>query len=69
MNGINDPDATRRQRIAALTMYEDIAEVHNRAIELQMDKEDMKAWRNARLTKTALFHGLGTKKDLRGVKA
>lgn len=68
MNGINDPEATRRQRIAALTMLEDISEVHISSIESNLTKEEMEVLRNERLTKTALFHGLGAKKDLKRSK-
>lgn len=65
MNGINDPNATRRQRIAAITMFEDISESHISSIENHLTKEEMEALRNDRLTRTALFHGLGAKKDLK----
>jgi hypothetical protein len=69
MNGINDPSANRRQRIAALTMYEDIYEVHTDTLEGKISRERMNEIRNERLTRTALFHGLGTKKDQRGKAA
>lgn len=65
MNGINDPSANRRQRIAALTMFEDIYEVHIDTLEGKISRERMNEIRNERLTRTALFHGLGTKKDQR----
>jgi hypothetical protein len=68
VSGVNDPNATRRQRIAMLTMYEDITEVHTQALQLNLDKERMKEMRNERLTRTALFHGLGAKTDLKAAK-
>ena len=63
MNGINDPAANRRQRIAALTMLEDIYEVHTDTLQGKISRERMNEIRNERMTRTALFHGLGTKKD------
>jgi len=68
MNGINDPSAHRRQRIAALTMFEDIYEVHIDTLEGKISRERMNEIRNERLTRTALFHGLGTKKDRRWMR-
>jgi len=68
MSGINDPTANRRQRIAALTMYEDIYEVHTDTLEGKISRERMNEIRNERMTRTALFHGLGTKKDQQQAK-
>lgn len=63
MNGKNDPDATPRQRYAYMGMCLDIAEIHRQGLKEAWPKEEIKRVRNERMTRTALFNGLGTKKD------
>lgn len=68
-DGINDLNATRRQRLCVATQFEDIYDVHTMACDANLPKDEMKRLRNERLTKTALFFGLGTKKDRKGVRS
>lgn len=62
MNGINDPTATRKQRIAAMTCYEMIYETIMRCLELGFDKEQVKQAMNEAINKAAEFFGLGNKR-------
>lgn len=65
MNGINDPSATRKQRLAAATCYEMIHESIMRCIELGLSKEDTKKTLNEAIEKAAAFFGLGNKKAVK----
>ena len=65
MNGINDPSATRKQRLAAATCYEMIHESIMRCIELGLSKEDTKKTLNDAIEKAAAFFGLGNKKAVK----
>lgn len=62
MNGINDPVASRKQRIAAMTCYEMIHETIMRCLEMGMDKDQVKQSVNDALQSTGEFFGLGNKK-------
>lgn len=65
MNGINDPDATRKQRIAAMTCYEMIHETIIRCLELGLDKEQVKQELSTAIEKAGEFFGLGNKKAVK----
>ncbi len=62
MNGINDPVATRKQRICALTCYEIIYETIMRSLELGLDKDELKKTLNDALNRAGDFFELGNKK-------
>ena len=62
MNGLNDPSATRKQRIAAMTCYEMIYETIMRCLEMGFDKEQVKQAVNDAINQAAEFFGLGNKK-------
>jgi hypothetical protein len=62
MSGINDPNATRKQQLAAITCYEFIHESIMRCIELGLGKEETKKTLNEAIEKAAEFFGLGNKK-------
>lgn len=62
MNGINDPDATRKQRLCALTCYELIYEAVYRSLEMGLDKDDAKQMVNNAVERAAEFFGLGNKR-------
>lgn len=64
MNGINDPDATRKQRLCALTCYELIYEAVMSAMQLGLEKEDAKKMLNDAIDRAAEFFGLGNKKSV-----
>jgi len=57
MNGLNDPNATRKQRIAAMTCYELLMEAIMTGLELSLDKEQVDA-----ISRAAEFFNLGNKK-------
>lgn len=65
MNGINDPDATRKQRIAAMACYEMLAEAIMKAIELGLDKEEVKQMMNDAINSATEFFNLGNKKAVK----
>jgi hypothetical protein len=65
MNGINDPDTTRKQRIAAMTCYEMLAEAIMKAIELGLDKEEVKQMMNDAINSATEFFNLGNKKAVK----
>jgi hypothetical protein len=65
MNGVNDPSATRKQRIAAITCYEMIHESIMRCLELGISKEETKKMLNEAIEKAAAFFGLGNKKAVK----
>lgn len=62
MNGLNDPSASRKQRIAAMTCYEMIYETIMRCLEMGFDKEQVKQAMNDAINRAAEFFGLGNKK-------
>lgn len=62
MNGLNDPNATRKQRICLIAMMEDVYEAHTQGFEMGLDSSAIKVLRNERTDKTSLFFNLGTKK-------
>jgi hypothetical protein len=65
MNGINDPSATRKQRLAAATCYEMIHESIMRCLELGLDKDQTKKTLKEAVAKAAEFFGLGNKKAVK----
>lgn len=65
MNGINDPGATRKQRLASATCYEMIHESITRCIELGLSKQETKNALNGAIEKAAEFFGLGNKKAVK----
>ncbi len=65
MNGINDPYATRKQRIAAITCYEMIHETIMRCLELGLDKEQIKQELTNAVNKAGEFFGLGNKRAVK----
>jgi hypothetical protein len=65
MNGINDPNATRKQRLAAITCYEMIHEAITQCLELGLGKEETKKELNDAVAKAAEFFGLGNKKAVK----
>lgn len=70
MNGLNDPGATRKQRIAAMTCYEMLMEAIMAGIESGLDKERIKEMMNDAINKAAEFFGLGNKQAVKArVKA
>jgi hypothetical protein len=62
MNGLNDPNATRKQVLAATTCYEMLYETIMRCMEMGLDKEQVKQEMNDAINKAAEFFGLGNKK-------
>jgi len=62
MNGLNDPNATRKQRIAAMTCYEMLMEAIMTGIESGLDKERVKQMMNDAINRAAEFFNLGNKK-------
>jgi hypothetical protein len=62
MQGINDPTATRKQRIAATACYEMLLEAILRSFELGLKKEEVKKAMNDAINSAAEFFGLGNKK-------
>ena len=62
MNGLNDPNATRKQRIAAMTCYELLMEAIMTGLELSLDKEQVKQRMNDAISRAAEFFNLGNKK-------
>jgi len=65
MNGLNDPNATRKQVLAATTCYEMIYETIMRCLEMGMDKDQVKQSMNDAINKAAEFFGLGNKKAVK----
>jgi hypothetical protein len=65
MNGINDLNATRKQRLAAITCYEMIHEAIMLCLELGLGKEETKKELNDAVAKAAEFFGLGNKKTVK----
>jgi len=68
MNGKNDPNATPRQRYAYMGMCLDIAEVYSQGLDEGWPRDEIKRVGNERMTRTALFNGLGTQKDRKQAK-
>lgn len=64
MSGVNDPTATRKQRLAAITCYEMIHEAVIRCLELGLDKKEAKKALNDAIEQAAEFFGLGNKKTV-----
>lgn len=64
MSGINDPSATRKQRLCALTCYELIYEAVMNALQMGLEKEDAKKMLNDAIDRAAKFFGLGNKKTV-----
>lgn len=64
MNGLNDPTATRKQRLAAITCYEMIYETINRSLELGLDKEQVKQLMNEAIHNAGEFFNLGNKRSV-----
>lgn len=64
MNGLNDPMATRKQRLAAITCYEMIYETITRSLELGLDKEQVKQLMNDAIHNAGEFFNLGNKKTV-----
>lgn len=64
MNGLNDPTATRKQRLAAITCYEMIYETITRSLELGLDKEQVKQLMNEAIYNAGEFFNLGNKKSV-----
>jgi hypothetical protein len=62
MQGINDPTATRKQRIAAAACYEMLLDAILRSFELGLKKEEVKKAMNDAINSAAEFFGLGNKK-------
>jgi hypothetical protein len=62
MNGLNDPCATRKQRIAAMTCYELLMEAIMAGIESGLGKEQVKQMMNDAINRGAEFFNLGNKK-------
>ena len=62
MNGLNDPSATRKQRIAAMTCYELLMEAIMTGIESGLGKEQVKQMMNDAINQAAEFFNLGNKK-------
>ena len=62
MNGLNDPSATRKQRIAAMTCYEMLMEAIMAGIESGIGKEQVKQMMNDAINSAAEFFNLGNKK-------
>ena len=65
MNGLNDPNATRKQRLAAATCYEMICEAIMQSLEAGLDKEQVKQTMNDAIERAAAFFGLGKKKAVK----
>lgn len=68
MNGMNDPTATRKQRLAAATCYEMIFESIMRGLEMGLDKEQVKKMMNDAINSAGVFFGLGNKKAVKARK-
>ncbi len=68
MNGMNDPTATRKQRLAAATCYEMIFESIMRGLEMGLDKEQVKQMMNDAINSAGDFFGLGNKKAVNARK-
>lgn len=62
MTGINDPDASRKQRIAAMTCYEMLLEAIMTGLENNLGKDRIKAMMNDAINSAAEFFNLGNKK-------
>lgn len=62
MNGLNDPDATRKQRLAAMTCYEMIMESIMDGLQSGLGKEQVKQMMNDAINRAAEFFNLGNKK-------
>ena len=65
MNGLNDPGASRKQRIAAMTCYEMLMEAIMTGIESGLDKEWVKQMMNDAINRAAEFFNLGNKKAVK----
>ena len=65
MTGINDPDATRKQRIAAMTCYEMLLEAIMTGLENNLGKDRIKEMMNDAINKAAEFFNLGNKKAVK----
>lgn len=65
MSGVNDPNATRKQRLAAATCYEMICEAIIQSLEAGLDKEQVKQTMNDAIERAAAFFGLGKKKAVK----
>lgn len=68
MNGLNDPDATRKQRIAAMTCYELIYETIMQAVEMGLEQEQAKQRMNEAITSAGEFFNLGNKNAVKARK-
>ncbi len=62
MNGVNDPSASRKQRIAAMTCYEMLLDAIVTGLENDLDKERIKEMMNDAINRAAAFFNLGNKK-------
>jgi hypothetical protein len=62
VQGLNDPGASRKQRIAIAACLEALHEVYMRGIEIGMTKEDIKQMCNQELDRIGNAFGLGNKK-------
>lgn len=68
MKGMNDPTATRKQRLAAATCYEMIFESIMRGLEMGLDKEQVKKMMNDAIDSAGSFFGFGNKKAVNARK-